>query len=87
MYYTYIIKCSDNTLYTGITTDRERRVEEHNGERPWGAKYTKTRQPVVLLYWEEFQNRSDASKREYEVKKLTRQKKLDLIKQFPSDKA
>ena len=81
MYYTYILICSDNTLYTGITTDLERRVKEHNGERLWWAKYTKTRQPVELLYYESHNNRSEASKREYEIKKMTRTQKLQLISQ------
>ncbi len=81
MYYTYILKCSDSTLYTGITTDIERRLKEHNGTMAWGAKYTKIRQPVELLYHEEYSNRSEASKRESEIKKMTREKKLQLISQ------
>ncbi len=81
MYSTYILICSDNTLYTGITTDLERRIKEHNGESLWWAKYTKTRQPVELLYYESHNNRSEASKREYEIKKMTRAQKLQLISQ------
>jgi len=77
-YFVYILKCSDNTLYTGITTDIERRVEEHNSS-PKGAKYTKLRRPVSLVYSEESEDRSSASKREYAIKKLSRVKKLELI--------
>lgn len=78
MYFIYILKCSDGTLYTGITTDVERRVREHN-ESNLGAKYTKARRPVKLVYVEEFENRSDASFRENMIKKLTRENKLTLI--------
>lgn len=78
MYFVYILKCSDGTLYTGITTDVERRVKEHN-ESNLGAKYTKARRPVKLVYVEEFENRSDASFRENMIKKLTRENKLTLI--------
>lgn len=77
-WYVYVIKCSDNSLYTGITTDINRRVNEHNTSNK-GAKYTKTRRPVELKYYEEFTDRSTASKREYAIKKLTRKQKLNLI--------
>jgi len=79
MYFTYILKCSDNTLYTGITTDLDRRIKEHNGELVWWAKYTLARKPVELLYHETFENRSDATKRELEIKKMKRKYKLELI--------
>ena len=79
MYYTYILKCIDGTLYTGITTDLERRVLEHNTSK-LGAKYTQVRRPVELIYHEEFENRSESCKREVEIKKMTRQNKLNLIK-------
>jgi putative endonuclease len=78
-YYTYIVRCSDNTLYTGIATDLKRRISEHNGEGNLGAKYTKSRRPVELVYKKKFKNRSDASKEEYRVKKLTRIEKEKLI--------
>ena len=78
MYYIYILKCSDDTLYTGITTDLKRRVDEHN-HSPKGAKYTKLRRPVSLVYSEEAEDRSSASKREYVIKKLKRKEKLELI--------
>ena len=77
-YLTYILECADSTLYVGVTTDIKRRVEEHNTSDK-GAKYTKARRPVVLKYTEEFQNRSEAQKREHELKGLTRTEKLDLI--------
>ena len=77
-YFVYILKCADETLYTGITTDIERRVEEHNSSDK-GAKYTKLRRPVELVYSEESENRSTASKREYAIKKLSRLQKLELI--------
>ena len=77
-YFIYILECSDGSLYTGITKDIVKRLEEHNTSNK-GAKYTKARRPVKLLYKEPSLNRSSASKREYEIKKLTRLKKLQLI--------
>ncbi len=78
MWYVYILKCSDDTLYTGITIDLERRVEEHNSSK-LGAKYTKVRRPVSLMYFEECENKSKASKRECLIKKLSRKEKFELI--------
>ena len=78
MNFVYIIKCSDNTLYTGYTTDITRRVKEHNEGK--GAKYTRGRTPVQLVYYEKKENKSSALKREYEIKQLTRKEKEDLIK-------
>ncbi|MDF1878480.1 GIY-YIG nuclease family protein [Sulfurimonas sp. SAG-AH-194-C20] len=77
-YFVYILKCSDNTLYTGITTDLKRRLNEHNNSDK-GAKYTKLRRPVELVYSEDSEDRSSASKREYAIKKLSRKAKLELI--------
>lgn len=77
-YFVYIVRCSDNTLYTGITTDVNRRVEEHNGGEK-GAKYTKMRQPVKLVYVAKFLDRSSASKEEIKIKKMTRKQKELLI--------
>ena len=77
-YFIYILRCSDDTLYTGITMDIERRIDEHNSSAK-GAKYTKIRRPVKLVYSETSEDRSSASKREYQIKKLTRSKKLELI--------
>jgi len=79
-YFVYILECSDKTLYTGITTNIHKRLDEHNNS-PKGAKYTKARRPVKLMYQESSENRSTASKREYAVKKLTRLEKLQLISQ------
>lgn len=79
MYYVYMLECSDKTIYTGISTDLERRIVEHNGSDK-GAKYTRTRRPVKLVYSEKYKDRSLASKREYEIKKrMTRIEKLALI--------
>ena len=78
MYYVYILQCSDDTLYTGITTDLDRRVYEHN-HLAKGAKYTKVRRPVSLVYSQRCENRSLALKREHEIKKLPRAEKLKLI--------
>jgi len=80
MYYVYIVKCADETLYTGIATELDRRIVEHN-ESDKGAKYTRVRRPVSLVYSEEYPDRSAASKREYEIKKkMSRAEKLELIK-------
>jgi len=79
-WYVYIVKCSDNSLYTGITVDLERRVEEHNTSKK-GAKYTSSRRPVHLVYSETQQDRSSASKRESAIKKLSRSEKLTLLKE------
>ena len=77
-YFVYILECCDGSLYTGITTDIPKRLDEHNNSLK-GAKYTKARRPVKLLYSETSINRSTASKREYEIKKLSRLKKLQLV--------
>ena len=77
-YFVYILECADKTLYTGITTDVQKRLLEHN-ESDKGAKYTRVRRPVKLVYTEDAPDRSMASKREYAIKKLTRAKKLELI--------
>lgn len=75
------MRCADDSLYTGITTDVERRVKEHN-EVGKGAKYTRARQPVALVYSEEAENRSEAASREAVLKKLKRSEKLDLVKDY-----
>ena len=77
-YFVYIVKCKDETLYTGITTDINRRIQEHNSSDK-GAKYTSLRRPVQLVYSEASNDRSTASKREHAIKKLTKAKKLELI--------
>jgi len=79
MYYVYILTCADGTLYVGSTPDIEKRLHQHNHAKN-GAHYTKIRRPVVLSYKEEVETYAVARKREAELKRLTRQQKLDLIK-------
>lgn len=79
LYYVYILKCADETLYTGWTTDLKRRASEHNGTKK-GSKYTRARRPVNIVYVEEKETKQEAMKREAEIKKLKRDEKLDLIK-------
>lgn len=78
-YFTYILRCADDTLYTGITTDIERRILEHNHDDTKWAKYTKTRRPVELVYQEQYGSRSEASKREYVIKQMNKKEKLHII--------
>lgn len=78
MWYVYIVECSDGTLYTGITTDVDRRIKEHNTSRK-GAKYTRSRRPVRLVFAEKRHSRSDASVSEARIKTLARADKLKLI--------
>lgn len=78
-WFVYILQCADNTLYTGITTDVERRLHQHNHTKT-GAKYTRVRRPVNLVYQEACESRSAAAKREYQLKKLTRDEKINLVK-------
>ena len=75
----YILRCADDTLYTGITTDIERRLLEHNQQHGAAARYTRSRQPVTLAYAEPSENRSQASRREAQIKKMNRTEKLGLI--------
>ena len=84
VYFCYMVECADGSLYTGWTTDPERRIKEHNAGR--GALYTKWRGPVNLTYLEEVEDRSTAQRREFAIKKLTRQKKLALIEEYQSIK-
>jgi len=79
VWYVYILRCADRTLYTGVTTDVDRRVKEHNEHASKGAKYTRTRRPVTLVYQEPQQTRSDACKREWAIKKMTRSQKECLL--------
>jgi putative endonuclease len=78
-WYVYIVKCCDDSLYTGITVDVDRRILEHNTSNK-GAKYTRSRRPVKLVHIETYDNRSNASKRESAIKKLNRSEKLILLK-------
>lgn len=78
MWYLYILRCKDNTLYTGITTDVEKRLEAHRAGK--GAKYTRGRGPLELVYTEECGDHSASLRREAEIKRLSREEKLKLIK-------
>ena len=78
MNYTYILKCKDGSLYTGWTNDLEQRVAAHNTGK--GAKYTKARRPVELVYFEEFKTKEQAMKREYAIKQMARKDKLELVR-------
>ena len=77
MNYTYILECKDGTYYTGWTNQLEKRIKEHNEGK--GAKYTKARRPVTLIYYEVFDSKSEAMKREYEIKQMSRSEKSKLI--------
>ena len=77
--YVYLLECSDGSLYCGWTTDLEKRLERHNAGA--GAKYTRSRRPVTLVYCEEYENRRDALSREWHLKRLPRQEKLALVNQ------
>jgi putative endonuclease len=79
MWYVYILECSDLTLYTGITNNLEKRIDTHNKKK--GAKYTKARTPVKLMYQCEFETKSLAAKEEWRIKQLTRIQKISLINQ------
>ena len=74
----YVLRCKGGTLYTGITTNIDRRVNEHNMSS-LGAKYTRSRRPVALVYSEPAQDRSSASKREYQIKQMTKKQKERMI--------
>jgi len=84
MYFVYIAQCSDDTFYTGITSDLKRRIEEHNSSK-LGAKYTKARRPVKLIYSKEFNDRSTAQIEEARIKNLTRREKLEFITKNKDD--
>ncbi len=77
-WYVYFLRCNDNSLYAGITTDLVRRLHEHNHSK-LGAKYTRAKRPVTLAYAETAANKSDASKREYQLRKLSKNKKEKLV--------
>ena len=76
-HYVYILRCADGTFYTGWTTDPERRTKVHNSGQ--GAKYTRARRPVELIYYEEFDDKIEAQRREWAIKQLTRAEKEELI--------
>ena len=79
MNYTYMVRCRDDSLYTGWTNHLEKRVEDHNSGR--GAKYTKSRRPEELVYYEQFETKEEAMRREWEIKQLTRKQKEKLLEQ------
>ncbi|MFY9174805.1 MAG: GIY-YIG nuclease family protein [Peptococcia bacterium] len=81
MYYVYIVKCRDNSLYTGWTTDLEKRLSKHN--QGLGSKYTRSRKPVTLVYYEVLASKSEAMKREWYIKSLSREEKLAFIRTPP----
>ena len=78
-WFVYVLRCADDSLYTGVTTDIQRRVREHN-TLATGAKYTRVRRPVQLVHTESCIGRSEAQKREAAIKNMSRQEKLDLLK-------
>lgn len=78
MNYTYIVECADGSLYCGWTNDLEKRIEDHNDGK--GGKYTRSRLPVKLVYFEEFETKEEAMSREWHIKELSREEKLKLIK-------
>ena len=79
-WYVYLLTCADDSLYCGITTDIERRLRQHNGEIKGGARYTQARRPVNLAWLEVYQNRSQASVKEYQIKRLSARSKQDLCR-------
>jgi len=79
-YYLYILECADRSYYTGITTDLERRLKEHNESPKKGAKYTRTKKPCRIVYTEEYPNRSLATKREQEIKRMNSARKESIIR-------
>ena len=80
MNYVYMLRCADDTLYCGWTTDLEKRLAAHNSGR--GAKYTRSRRPLVLVYAEEYEDRHDALSREWHIKRMSRAEKMILVKRF-----
>ena len=84
MHFAYLLRCADGTLYGGYTTDLQKRLAAHNSGK--GAKYTRSRLPVELVYWEECPTKEAAMSREWQLKHLTREKKLELIAQKAPEK-
>lgn len=80
-WWVYLLRCHDNSLYAGVTTDIHRRIDEHNNSK-LGAKYTRARRPVTLAYLEEAENKSVACKREYKIRHLVKVKKEKLVSDF-----
>lgn len=84
MYFAYLVRCADGTLYGGYTTDLQKRLAAHNSGK--GAKYTRSRLPVELVWWEECETREAAMSREWHVKRLSRAEKLKLAENFHPEK-
>ncbi|VAW54902.1 COG2827: putative endonuclease containing a URI domain [hydrothermal vent metagenome] len=84
-WYVYLLKCADDSYYTGITTDPKRRLQEHNENDKKAAKYTRARRPLKLVYFELCQSRSVAGVREYEIRKLSRKQKIILAESMLDD--
>ncbi len=80
MFFAYLVQCADGTLYGGYTTDLQKRLDAHNSGK--GAKYTRSRLPVELVWWEECETKEQAMSREWHIKRLTREQKLALIEEF-----
>ena len=78
-WYVYMVRCADESLYTGISRDVERRISEHNGDDKLGARYTRARRPVSLVYREAAASRSEAARREAAIKRLNRAQKEQLV--------
>ena len=85
MWYVYVLLCSDNSFYCGITKDIERRLKQHNGVIKGGAKYTRGRRPCIIIYKKKASDRSEASKKEYSFKKLSRKCKEKFLLNYPSE--
>ena len=81
IWHVYIVRCNDGTLYTGITNDLDKRIKAHNSAKD-GARYTRSRRPVKLVYSEEVDSKSTAAKLEYKIKKMTRAKKMEMIERI-----
>lgn len=79
--YTYMVQCSDGSLYTGWTNCLENRIKAHNTEKS-GAKYTKNKRPVKLVYFEAYETKEEAMSREYRIKQMSRKEKLELLEFF-----
>lgn len=82
-HYCYLVMCADKSLYCGYTNNLEKRIYAHNNLKT-GAKYTRTRRPVKLVYWEKFTSKSDAMKREYQIKKMKTSDKIKLMHETPA---
>ena len=83
-WHVYMVRCADGTLYTGIAKDVAKRVDEHNSDNRLGARYTKSRRPVSLVYWETAKTRSEAGKREHAIKKMPKISKENMLLNFIS---